>query len=63
MQRAFQELISQKCRSICLPNLSKEKQSQDNIIEFIKTLVKFINENHTDEITYVRLVVDEPNEM
>ena len=29
----------------------------------MKTLVKFISENHTDEIAYVRLVTDVPNEI
>ena len=50
---------------VCLPNLSKKKkkQSQDTITKFIKTLVKFISENHTDQIMYVRLVADKPSEI
>ena len=31
--------------------------------KFIKTLVKFISENQTDQIMYVRLVADEPSEI
>ena len=42
---------------------TKRKQSQDTITEFLKTLVKFINENHTDELVYVRLVAEEPSEI
>ena len=38
-------------------------QSQDTMIKFIKALVKFASENHSDEIKYVRLVADEPNEI
>ena len=57
----FHESISRKCRSICLPNHYKKKQSQDTITKFIQTLVKFISKSHTDEITYVRLVADEPS--
>ena len=41
----------------------QKKQSQDTIIKFIKTLVKVISENHTDEIMYVRLVADKPSEI
>ena len=42
----------------------QKKQSQDTITKFIKTLVKFISENHTDEIICVRLVVaDKPSEI
>ena len=41
----------------------KRKQSQGTITKCIKTLVKFISENHTDEIMYVRLVADEPSEI
>ena len=41
----------------------QKKQSQDTIIKFIKTLVKSISENHTDEIMYVRLVADKPSEI
>ena len=59
----FHESISQKCRSICLPNLYQKKESQDTITKFIKTLVKFISENHTDEIMYVKLVAEKPSEM
>ena len=55
--------ISGKCRSIYLPNLYKKNQSQDTINKFIKTLVKFISENHNDEIMYVKLVADEPNDI
>ena len=36
----------------------QKKQSQNTIIKFIKILVKFICEKHTDEKTYVRLVAD-----
>ena len=63
IQQTFHETISRKCRSICLPNLYQKKQSQDTVIRFIKTLVKFISENHTDEITYVRLVAHGPNQI
>ena len=63
IQQTFHESISQKCRSIRLPNLYKKKQSQDTITKFIKTLVKFISENQTAQIMYVRLVADEPSEM
>ena len=42
---------------------SQKKQSQDTIIKYIKALVKFVGENHTNEITYVRLVPDELNEI
>ena len=63
IQRTFHESILRKSRSICLPNLYKKKQSQDTITKFIKTLVKFISENHTDQIMYVRLVADEPSEI
>ena len=41
----------------------KKKQSQDTIIKFIKTSVKSISEKSTDEITYVRVVADEQNEI
>ena len=41
----------------------QKKQSQDTIIKCTKTLVKLLRENHTDEITYVRLVDEEPNEI
>ena len=41
----------------------QKKQSQDTIIKCTKTLVKLLRENHTDEITYVRLVGEEPNEI
>ena len=41
----------------------QKKQSQDTIIKFIKTLVNFMSENHTDDITYVRSVADKPNEI
>ena len=54
--------MSRKCRSIFLPNLYQRKQSQDTITNLIKTLVKFISQNHTDEIIYIRLVADEPSE-
>ena len=42
---------------------TKPLQSQATIIKFVKTLVKFISESHTDEITYVRLVADERNDI
>ena len=41
----------------------QQKQSQDTMIKCIKTLVKRLRENHIDEITYVRLVDEEPNEI
>ena len=41
----------------------QKKQSQDTIIKCTKTLVKLLRENHTDEITYVRLVADGPNQI
>lgn len=41
----------------------QKKQSQDTIIKFIKTLVNFMIENDTDDITYVRSVADKPNEI
>ena len=41
----------------------QKKQSQDTIIKCTKTLVTLLRENHTDEITYVRLVDEEPNEI
>ena len=63
IQRTFHESISRKRRSICLPNLYKKKQSQDTITKFVKTLVKFISENHTEEIMYVTLVANEPSEI
>ena len=45
-------------RWIRLPNLYKKKikVKKNATIKFIKTLIKFISENHTDEITYVRLL-------
>ena len=46
-------------RWIRLPNLYKKKKikvKKNATIKFIKTLIKFISENHTDEITYVRLL-------
>ena len=41
----------------------QKKQSQDTITKFIKTLVKFISENHTGDIICARLVADEPSEI
>ena len=41
----------------------QQKQSRDTMIKCIKTLVKRLRENHIDEITYVRLVDEEPNEI
>ena len=41
----------------------QKKQIQDTIIKFIKTLVKFISENHTDKITCTGFVADEPHEI
>ena len=41
----------------------QKKPSQDTITKFVKTLVKFISENQTDQIMYVRLVADEPSEI
>ena len=43
--------------------LQKSQESQDTITKFVKTLVKFISQNHTDEIMYVREVADKPSEM
>ena len=63
IQRTFHELTSRRHRSICLPNLYKKKQSQDTTTEFIKALVKFCVENHTDEIIYVRIESEEPSEI
>ena len=40
--------------------LQKKKPSQNTITKFIKTLVKFISENHTGKI---RLVADKPSEI
>ena len=44
-------------------SLLQKKQSQDTITKFVTTLVKFISENHTDKIMYVRLVADRPSEI
>ena len=41
----------------------QKKQGQNTIIKFKKTLVKLICEKHTDKISYIRLVADEPNEI
>ena len=41
----------------------KKIQKQKTIIKFVKTLINFISQNHTDKITHVRLVADEPNEI
>ena len=41
----------------------QKKPSQDTIRKFVKTLVKFISENQTDQKIYVRLVADEPSEI
>ena len=41
----------------------QKRQSLDTITKFIKTLVKFISEDHTDEIVYVRLVANETCEI
>ena len=38
-------------------------QRQNTIIKFVKTLINFVSQNHTDKITHVRLVADEPNEI
>ena len=44
--------------------ITKPLQKKANsIIKFTKKLVKFINENHADERTYVRLVADKPNQI
>ena len=59
----FHETISRRCRSIYLPNLYKKKRSQDTINKFIETLVTLFSENLTDEIMYVKLAADEPNEI
>ena len=42
---------------------TKKNQSQDTLNKFIKTLVKFVSENHNDKIMYVKLVADEPNDI
>ena len=39
-----------------LQKKKKIKVKKNATIKFIKTLIKFISENHTDEITYVRLL-------
>ena len=41
----------------------QKKKSQDTINKFIETLVTLFSENLTDEIMYVKLVADEPNEI
>ena len=41
---------------------NNQTKNQDTIIKFIKILLKFVCENHTDEITYVRLVAHKSNE-
>ena len=41
----------------------KKIQRQNTIIKFVKTLINFVSQNHTDKITHVRLVADEPNEI
>ena len=43
--------------------LLQKKKSQDSITKFMKTLVKIISENHTDEIMYVRLMADKQSEI
>ena len=56
--------MSRNCLLICLPTkYLQKKRSQVTIIKFIKALIKFISENYTNKISYVRLVVDEPNEI
>ena len=42
---------------------TKKKRSQDTINKFIETLVTLFSENLTDEIMYVKLAADEPNEI
>ena len=39
------------------------KKSKDTITKFIKPLIKFVSEDHADEIMYARLVSDEPSEI
>ena len=41
----------------------KKIQRQNTIIKFVKTLINFVSQNHTDKITHVRLLADEPNEI
>ena len=41
----------------------QKKKTQDIINKLEKYLVKFVDENHTDEIMYARLVTDEPSEI
>ena len=41
---------------------NNQTKNQDTIIKFIKILLKFVCENHTDEITYVRFVAHKSNE-
>ena len=41
---------------------NNQTKNQDTIIKFIKILLKFVCENHTDEITYVRFVAHNSNE-
>ena len=41
----------------------QKKKTQDIINKLKKSLVKFIDENHTDKIMYARLVTDQPSEI
>ena len=41
---------------------NNQTKNQDTIIKFIKISLKFVCENHTDEITYVRFVAHKSNE-
>ena len=43
--------------------LQKKPPSEDAFTKFVKTLLKFISENQTDQIMYVRLAADEPREI
>ena len=62
IQQTFHESISRKCSLFIYQTFTK-KQGQGTMIKFIKTLIKFISEHHTDGKTYVRLVADKLNGM
>ena len=63
IQRTFHEWYYKNPDRFAYQTCTKKNQSQNTIIKFIKTLVKFIGENHTGEITFARLVADERNEI
>ena len=51
------------CQSICFPNIFNNKLNQATISTFLKKLVNIIKENTTEELKYIRLLVDEPNQV